>query len=274
MPSGSDVNSRLVFLKLGGSLITDKTRPHTPRPDVITRLAGEIAAAMGEGPGNQLILGHGSGSFGHVPAKQYQTRQGVSTEEQWRGFIEVWREASSLDRLVMDALFAAGIPAISLPPSAAVTADHGRLIAWDLTPLRHALDAGLVPVVFGDVIFDNSLGGTIFSTEDLFAFLARQLRPARLLLAGREQGVWKDFPECKQLIPEINRTNFAEIKDSLGESTGTDVTGGMAAKVHEMLALVQEVPGLEVYLFSGETHGLVKKVLSGSRAGTVIRNSD
>mgnify|MGYP000518499152 CR=1 FL=1 len=33
----------LVFLKLGGSLITDKTRPRTPRPESLARLAGEIA---------------------------------------------------------------------------------------------------------------------------------------------------------------------------------------------------------------------------------------
>ncbi|MGE5223146.1 MAG: isopentenyl phosphate kinase [Omnitrophica WOR_2 bacterium] len=270
MPSERDLNSSLSFLKLGGSLITDKTRPHTPRLGVIARLAGEIAAALNQDPSLSLVLGHGSGSFGHVPAKQYGTKQGVSTPEQWRGFVEVWREAFTLDRIVIDALLDAGVPAISLAPSAAVTAEHGRLIAWDLTPLRHALSARLVPVIYGDVIFDTHLGGTIFSTEDLFSFLARRLRPRRLLLAGREPGVWQDFPECQHLIPEINRSNLADIRDSLGESTGTDVTGGMAAKVHEMLSLVQDIPGLEVDLFSGETPGLVKKVLLGDRAGTLI----
>ena len=40
-----DVNPSFVFLKLGGSLITDKTRPHTPRLEVLRRLAGEVAAA-------------------------------------------------------------------------------------------------------------------------------------------------------------------------------------------------------------------------------------
>ena len=33
----------LVFLKLGGSLITDKDRPRTPRPDVLARLAASTA---------------------------------------------------------------------------------------------------------------------------------------------------------------------------------------------------------------------------------------
>ena len=38
--------SELLFLKLGGSLITDKQREATVRLDVITRLAREVRAAL------------------------------------------------------------------------------------------------------------------------------------------------------------------------------------------------------------------------------------
>ncbi len=81
---GSTAASReLVFLKLGGSLITDKKRPHTPRMDVIRRLAREIAAARNIRPDLQLVLGHGSGSFGHIPAEKYGTHQGVKSPSEW-----------------------------------------------------------------------------------------------------------------------------------------------------------------------------------------------
>ena len=36
----------LIFLKLGGSLLTDKTRPQALRGDVLARLASEIAGAL------------------------------------------------------------------------------------------------------------------------------------------------------------------------------------------------------------------------------------
>ena len=36
-----------IFLKLGGSLITDKRQPETVRPDVLHQLAGGLRAAMG-----------------------------------------------------------------------------------------------------------------------------------------------------------------------------------------------------------------------------------
>ena len=64
----------LQFLKLGGSLITEKDLPRTPLLEVIERLVGEIASVLSGKVNLKLLLGHGSGSFGHVPAKEYGTR--------------------------------------------------------------------------------------------------------------------------------------------------------------------------------------------------------
>lgn len=298
MVQAPDPVSQLIFLKLGGSLITEKAVPRTPRPGVLARLAHEIAEASRGRPGRQLLLGHGSGSFGHIPAQQYGTRQGVRTPEQWRGFAEVWREANALNRLVVDALHAVGLPAVAFPPSASVTASDGQVVDWDIAPLRAALEAGLLPVVQGDVIFDTVRGGTILSTEELFAHLARQLHPDRLLLAGVEPGVWRVYPpsslqearrrtplspersdaappfphlgEGETIIPEITPANIANVLPSLGGSQAADVTGGMASKVRQMLALVQELPGLEVLIFSGLQPGKVGQALLGEGEGTRI----
>lgn len=261
------------FLKLGGSLITDKNRPRTARSETLARLSGEVASAVQHNPGLRLVLGHGSGSFGHVTANRHGTRQGVRTSQEWLGFAEVWRDAAALNHIVLAALHAAGLPAISFPPSASVTSQDGVVAAWDLRPLRSALRAGLLPVIFGDVVFDTVRGGTILSTEDLFDHLARQLHPGRLLLAGIEPGVWADFPACTRLVPEITPDNVDEIARALGGSAATDVTGGMASKVWEMLELVQAIPSLEVLIFSGEEPGLVRAALEGNPVGTVIRSA-
>ena len=261
----------LQLLKLGGSLITDKARPHSPRLDLLARLAGEIAAVRRQDSSLQLILGHGSGSFGHIPAQKYGTRQGVRTPEEWQGFVEVWRQATALNHLVVEALGDAGLPAFSLPPSASVTARDGQIAAWDLKPLISALKAGLLPVVYGDVVFDGLRGGTILSTEDLFTHLVRQLHPRRLLLAGLEPGVWGDFPACTQLVKEITPLNLPEIISSIGASAAIDVTGGMINKVQQSLRLAQEIPGLEVRIFSGETPGIITQALAGKPVGTAIQ---
>lgn len=263
---------QLQFLKLGGALITDKSQPHTLRGDVMQRLASEIASACARQPDTRLLLGHGSGSFGHFPGERYGTRHGVSTPESWRGFGEVWFEASALNRLVVEALFDAGLRPVSFPPSATAYAQAGQVLSWDLAPLRSALEHGLLPVVYGDVLFDAALEGTILSTEDLFLHLAKELQPQRVLVAGLEPGVWADYPQCTRLLPEITPASYPELLPALGGSAFKDVTGGMASKVSQLLAMVQAVPGLEALIFSGSTPGNIEQVLSGATMGTKIRS--
>lgn len=265
------VERNLVFLKLGGSLITDKTTPRAFIPDVIKRLANEIFAACQARRDLSLVLGHGSGSFGHVPAKEHRTRAGVRTEQEWQGFVEVWREAAALHHIVIDALHQAGLPAISLPASAGLVTQNRRVVEWNITPFQAALQAGLIPVVYGDVVFDLQQGGTIFSTEDLFVYLASRLSPRLILLAGIEAGVWADFPARTQLVQVLSPQNIGLYLDRLRGSAGMDVTGGMASKVRQMVELVQRMPNLEVRIFSGVQPGSVYRALLGEALGTVIR---
>ncbi len=264
----------MLFLKLGGSLITEKTRPRTPRPAVIARLAEEIAAARQARPGLRLVLGHGSGSFGHEAARRHATRAGVRTPRQWQGFAEVWHAARALNTLVMDALHAAGLPALAFPASAAALTRSGRVLSWDLAPLQAALAHGLLPVVYGDVVFDRHLGGTILSTEDIFTHLGAVLQPRRILIAGIEAGVWADYPACTRLAPEITPATLEETLPALGGSAAADVTGGMRSKVTGMLRLLETLPALEeVCIFSGAQEGAVRDALLGASPGTALRRT-
>jgi isopentenyl phosphate kinase len=275
----------LVFLKLGGSLITDKTRPYTPRLDVMDDLALQIKTALQTHPNLRLVLGHGAGSFGHVPASEYRTRDGLppqptplthrkrdeSEDNYWKGFAEVWYQAEMLNRYLMDALHKADVRAITLPPSASVIASDGQVSVWETTPIRMALSSGIVPVIHGDVVFDEIRGGTILSTEDLFMHLTRALNPDRILLAGLEKAVWADFPERTKKIDKITPQSFKEVSAGVGKTaSGADVTGGMESKVKQMLELVQDSSVASVQIFSGEESGNIVNALTGGALGTLI----
>lgn len=274
----------LVFLKLGGSLITDKTQPYTPKLDVIEDVALQTLAALKGDPDLRLVIGHGSGSFGHVAASEYHTRDGFSprpsplihrerdtTEENyWKGFAEVWYQASALNRFVMKTLHKMKIPAIALPPSANVIASDGKVSIWETTSISMALAAGLVPVIYGDVTFDEVRGGTILSTEDLFGHLVRALHPRRILLAGLEAAVWEDFPARTRKVETITPRTFHEISDGVGKADGADVTGGMESKVMQMLELVEQNPDIRIQIFSGTEPGSIQRALSGETLGTWI----
>ncbi len=269
MDAGSD-RRNLVFLKLGGSLITDKDQERTARPEVIRRLAAEIAQARQETPGLQIVLGHGSGSFGHSAARKHGTRAGVYNQQEWRGFAEVWYQARALNQIIIELLVEAGLPVVAFPPSACLFARDGKPLLPDLVPFQAALHAGLIPVVNGDAVFDAIRGGTILSTEDVFVALAAVLRPARILLAGLEKGVYADFPACQHLLPELTPLSLEINRSGIQGSASVDVTGGMRQKVDEMLALAQQIPGLEALIFSGLEPGSLCEALLGAQPGTRI----
>lgn len=260
----------MLFLKLGGSLITDKTGVEAIRPGVLARLAGEIAGARATRPDLSLLVGHGGGSFGHVVADKYGTRQGVMTADQWIGFAQVHAAMVRLNRLVTEALLAEGVPAVSFQPSALAACADGRITTIIATPIQSALDAGLVPVIYGDVAFDSMRGGTIISTEEIMMALAGACRPSWLLLAGETDGV---LDLDGKTIPLISRRSMTAVAAALGGSRGTDVTGGMAAKVQDMVNLVEDYPELLVRIFSGLIEGELNRVLlkPQSATGTVIR---
>lgn len=253
------------FLKLGGSLITAKYQPLTPRPRVIERLAHEIAAARAGHPQRPLLLSHGSGSYGHALGRRYRTRQGVSGAESWRGFAETAHIAAQLHRLVMAALLRAGVPAFSLPPSALVHCRLGEIVAFTAEPLLAALAAGLVPVVYGDVAFDAARGGGIVSTEQVLAALTPLLQPQHISLVGVVDGVFDADPiqhPAARRLPHLTTAQLPDLAAALGGSHGIDVTGGMFAKVTAMADLLAAHPHLRIHLLSGEIPGQVQRHLA------------
>jgi isopentenyl phosphate kinase len=262
-------STNLLFVKLGGSLITDKTSAYTAHHQVIARLAGEVRQALDTKPGLRILLGHGSGSFGHWAAKPHGTRQGVETPAQWRGYAEVAAAAARLNRIVADAFLKAGVPALTVQPSASARCHDGVLEHLDTHPLHKALTQGLVPLVYGDVALDSVRGGTIISTEDIFLFLAEELCPARILLLGKVAGV---LDPKGNVIPHITSANFPSLRRALAGSAGVDVTGGMADKVARMIKLAQRHPEVNVHILTGAETGLLTRALcdAGLHAGTHI----
>jgi len=280
---GDTDRAETIFLKLGGSLITDKTHPQSTRADTLARVAAEIATALRLRPHLRLVLGHGSGSFGHFAGRVHRTRDGVRTPEQWRGFAKTGSAAQKLNCLVTAALQEAGVPVWSLQPSASAVCHDGELVNLMWQPIRQSLDQGLVPLVYGDVALDTVRGGTIISTEEIFSWLSSQLRPQRIVLAGVVPGVFRSRPslgpeqtvqhDSSDILEVITPGSAKSLTAELGGSHGTDVTGGMQAKVRVMCDLVEALSTVRVQIVSGEQPGLLMDVLLNpeSKAGTLVR---
>lgn len=260
----------IVFLKLGGSLITDKNKTDTPDLRVLTQIANEIASALRDKPDLQLVLGHGSGSFGHHAAKKYHTRYGVKTADEWLGFAHVWERAHALNIIVEQTMIKAGIPIITFSPSSFIITHNHTVQSWNITPLISALDHHLVPLIYGDVVFDEQIGGTILSTEELFTELSKYIIPDLILLAGIEPGVWQNYPATESIVPKITPSSFALQKSSEMVSSSPDVTGGMGSKIVSMIEIINRHTSTTASIFSGLESGNIYSSLMGNLLGTRI----
>ncbi|MBI5034506.1 MAG: isopentenyl phosphate kinase family protein [Chloroflexi bacterium] len=262
---------RLRFLKLGGSAITDKTREAIAQEDVIRRVAVQVKQARETNPALSLVLGHGSGSFGHFAAKKF----GYGQPNNWRAYAETGAAAARLNRIVTDAFLAAGMPVVTMQPSASACCRDGELVELAVEPIRAALAHSLIPLVYGDVAFDEVRGRAIISTETQFAYLAPILKPQQIILAGMVEGVFTSDPfkdTAAELIREITPGTLPQIESQLRGSHGVDVTGGMMAKVKGMVALVQREPTLRVHIISALREGMIERALTQEdfSEGTII----
>jgi isopentenyl phosphate kinase len=247
----------LCFVKLGGSVITDKTQPYTLREGVLDRLCAELREALDERR-VQLLVGHGAGSFPHHSASRFQTHRGLVREDSVRGLCEVSRDVFRLNRLVIEALLAAGVSAMPFQPSAGNLSEGGTLQQWMTAGIAHALSIGVTPVVFGDVSMDRQMGVSISSTEDEFLYLANAFRPRRVVMATRVDGV---LDREGRVVPGITSESFPSIRNVLLPAEGEDVTGGMLHKVERLLQLA--AAGCETLIVNALVPGRLKDAVLG-----------
>lgn len=253
---------RATLVKLGGSLITEKDQPDTPRQTVIRRLASEAARALPHLP-EGLILGHGSGSFGHASAARHGTHRGLTQPDQRAGAVETQGRAAELHMIVVEALREVGIPAFSLAPSSSAVTEGGSVADFAVEPVAGALAAGLVPVLYGDVVVDRAQGVAILSTEAAFAAVASRLGArgwtiARALWLGETDGIYDSLGHT---IPEVSARAPEQALAVAGGSEAMDVTGGMRHRLETALELARQ--GIPSWIGDGNVSGNLERALLG-----------
>ena len=235
-------------LKLGGSVVTRKDEPERVDEATLER----AAAAIGSGT-SDLVVVHGGGSFGHHHASEH----GVTTTEGTHeavGVTDIHGAMKRLNDAVVSALQAAGVPAVPVHPFSLARRDAEGTLHLPVDSVQAMLDEGFVPVLHGDVVIHVGRGATILSGDELVVSLAASLDADRVGLCSDVPGVLDD---AGAVVPHIER--FEDVADYLGGSEATDVTGGMAAKVRELLALdapaqVFDIEGLAAFL-TGDAPG-------------------
>jgi isopentenyl phosphate kinase len=220
-------------LKIGGSVITDKSEELKARTDIIDRLATEIQRADLK----NLIIVHGGGSFGHPIAERYCIKEGLKAESQKIHFCETHHFMTVLNGLLMDALICHNVQAISVTPSSVMMTENGRINSFDVAPLKRLLEMAFLPVMYGDAVLDTKLGFTILSGDQLVSSLAMNLDAEHIIMGVDVDGLYSADPKVEKtanMFECLTLSELEKLQNMVGKSTVVDVTGGMLGKITEL----------------------------------------
>jgi isopentenyl phosphate kinase len=263
----------ITFIKIGGAVITDKSVPMSVHQDVLSQLVSEIAQARKE-KDLTLVLGNGSGSFAHVPAKKYKTMEGFVGDDSRMGMAITQDSAAQLNRIFVAECLKHNIPALTLAPSNTVVTDKRQEKSFCDDILKEYLHQGMVPVTYGDVLIDRKQGCTIWSTDTVFSFFARQLSAdgftiKEIIYVTQAQGVWKN--EQKEIYETITPDMKDELQSKMTDVDGFDVTGGMWHKIEESISLTDL--NIKTRIISGlQKNALYHTLMGDPTIGTLITN--
>ena len=259
MPQTSQRDSQVTpwIIKLGGSVISDKTTPFRAYTNNIKSLAKEIALLH-----HSFILLHGGGAFGHPLAKQYNLAQGYQDHTQINGIGLTHSAMIQLNQIVVKALAALDLPVMSFSPSSLAITNAGRIEEMNIQPIRKALKLGINPVLFGDIVFDLANQFAILSGDQLLSYLAKQFHSSRVFIGTDTDGIFTEEPKQNQsakLIPNVSSNNIDTIFSGITDSTKIDVTGGMRGKLLELLEIAD--PKREIIIFNAQVPGRLTQLV-------------
>ncbi|MBI5240725.1 MAG: hypothetical protein HY926_09650, partial [Elusimicrobia bacterium] len=154
-----------VFVKLGGSFITDKRVRGSLDGARIAAAARAIRraldAAARRGERIHLVLGHGAGSYGHILAKRYAAGDGIHPRHGWEGHYRIRESRTEMNALYIRHCNRGGLFPVTVSPFAVAEAQDGVVRRLDICNIAALLERGQIPVVHGDVILDAVRGFTI-----------------------------------------------------------------------------------------------------------------
>ncbi len=251
------MNKKLVFIKLGGGLISDKTKVNRPRLADIEMLAKEIKAIFEKNKDLALLIFTGAGGFGHPVAQKYKNNL-------QKGLGEIKKAVKTINKIVVSLLVKTGVKAISVEPDRIAEYKNGVLLKLSDDYIVSLLDNKIIPVFHADLVRDKVKGVSVLSMDKFLVdsaifFNNKGFKIEKVIFAGTTPGVVDRFGRT---IPKITKNDLSKIQEIFYKGKGIDVSGGMRYKVEQSLRLADE--GIESLVIDGRTTNIFNKT------GTVI----
>lgn len=250
----------LTVIKLGGSVLTDKSKPYSLMEERINRIGRELWEVF-----ERMIIVHGVGSFGHPPVKKYHLYRGYESEEDLINLAHTQSLVFILRTKLADALRSQGIPAMIFLPSSFIVADNGKIKRFYTEPIEKFLNLGMVPLIGGDMVYDESMGFSVCSGDTIALHLAATLNARRLIFVSDVDGIYTEDPKMNVNAQPIREMDLEDVQNiaKVSGSLGIDVTSGMKGKIEELKSYVHLLGDTEIVFLSMLQYGNLKKYALG-----------
>lgn len=259
------MTKELTIIKLGGSLLTDKTKPYTYRKTVLQSVAREIGECFNEGLIESLVLLHGVGSYGHPPVLEHKLHKGFLSPDQLLPLSRTQESVATLRHIIVKEFQNAGVPICLMYPSSMIISEKMRMTDYFLEPLKGFASVGMVPLLGGDILIDSVMGWSVGSGDQLAVILCEEMGAKRLIFASDVPGIYDADPKLKEdasLIDIINLNDLEATMRRMGESGIEDASGAMKGKLESIIPAKPLIEhGLEVGLLSMMKYGNLKTYL-------------
>jgi len=254
----------MFIIKLGGSVITDKSKENFYKQVIVDNLVKAIKKAN-----KKTIIIHGAGSFGHIIADKYKLNDGYNSDDQLLGFSLTHGMVQKLSSLVLESFHKNGIPAVAVPPHSNLILNNNTPLSFDYKIFKEYIDMNFTPITFGDVVIDKKLGFSICSGDLLMLLLAKNLKPEKTIFVIDEDGLYTSNPKKDnnaELIESATKEQLNKYVTSMDKHA--DVTGGMQGKI-ETIKKIADI-GIDTILLNGNKPDRLFKVLNGEKTKSTI----
>jgi len=257
----------LTVIKLGGSLLTDKSKPYEARKPIIESTVKELKACMDEGLIESLVVVHGVGSFGHPPVLEHKLHMGYKGPEQLLPLSKTQRVVNEFRYMLTEEFQKVGLPVNLLHPSSMVVAEKMRITEASFEPLKGWLSLGMIPLLGGDLLYDTAMGVSVGSGDILAVELASQLNAKRLIFAMDVPGIYSDNPRTNpnaSLLNEIDIHDISGVLAGMKQIGNLDASGAKKGKLTSVSIAIDLIEvGLETTLLSMMEYGNLIALLKG-----------
>jgi len=241
---GGDGAPRLLVLKVGGALFSDK-RQRSLDSGAVAGYARQVADLTIAAPG-RVVFVTGGGSYGHAAVRSLDPHDPLAP-------LPLTEATFALKWIWTEALRVAGVRAVPLQLTALAALERGRLVAH-VGVLRRLLRECILPVLSGDCLIASDGSLQVFSSDRVpEVLLGLSTGATRVVTLTDVPGILTDGPHGHSVLREVDPDKPEAAYRYLWQKSAWDTTRSMTGKLDALVGLA--LRGAECLILKGDPAG-------------------